>query len=434
MKISDFFKEDKSEINALLKLKLKLNPKWEMEILEDHCKDASGEYVSIVQNWKGKIIERVFSCRLYKSQKEYQEVIRRIEGNSLIGVKNMYYSRMGGYRTVWKNSHPSQYYFNEPERNIWFSCSMQYYNVYSSPLFDLQDLIEADVSLQYCAWDKQPIIDYVTIYRKYPELEILSKLKLNRLMYNTKCLEKLKERSFKKFLFKCGANSGVAGREILYCYNHKLNYSQYLQHKKENERINRAKKDTKKILEEYPALPKQQLFKYLKEKDISAFNYLDLLKAEVYLHLDLTLEKNIFPHDFMYWHDFYTKQMSDSENKEIDLKIKEQADRYKKLAKKIDGVKLVFPKATSELIIEGERLNHCVGRMGYNKKIAEDESLILFVRKDEEEDKPFVTMEYDPHKKKVLQLYAVHDTQPEETIKEIIYNKWLPKVKRLKFA
>lgn len=32
------------------------------------------------------------------------------------------------------------------------------------------------------------------------------------------------------------------------------------------------------------------------------------------------------------------------------------------------------------------------------------------------------------------QLYGDHDTQPEESIKDIIYNVWLPKVQKMRFA
>lgn len=33
--------------------------------------------------------------------------------------------------------------------------------------------------------------------------------------------------------------------------------------------------------------------------------------------------------------------------------------------------------------------------------------------------------------KKVLQFYGDHDSTPDEVYKNLIYNKWLPKVKRL---
>ena len=43
-------------------------------------------------------------------------------------------------------------------------------------------------------------------------------------------------------------------------------------------------------------------------------------------------------------------------------------------------------------------------------------------------------MEYDPKGKKIKQLYDDHDKEPEQSIKDIIYNVWLTKVKIMRFA
>ena len=122
-----------------------------------------------------------------------------------------------------------------------------------------------------------------------------------------------------------------------------------------------------------------------------------------------------------------------SKSKLIDEGIAAQAVKYQKLEKEVEYLKLILATSTEDLINEGEALHHCVGRMSYNEKMAKGKSLILFVRKKEDKETPFVTMEYDPNQKKILQLYGDKDSIPEESIKNIIYDKWLPKVKRLKF-
>lgn len=70
--------------------------------------------------------------------------------------------------------------------------------------------------------------------------------------------------------------------------------------------------------------------------------------------------------------------------------------------------------------------------MGYNKKMANGESLIIFIRKKEAPDTPFITMEYNPKSKKINQLYGDHDKQPDKEIQKIIYNQWLPTIKTIK--
>jgi hypothetical protein len=185
MKTDDLFVENRKEVNELAKLKLPLK-KSTIETLLSKATTRNTDYYSMIQMWRGKIIERVFAVRLNrKRMPEYQEVMRRIEGNSLAINRNVYFGQMAGYRTVWSDTRPSRWYFDmDNYYNQWYISSMNYFNVYIRYLFTLNDIKKIDQSLQYCAWNGQPVIYFITLYRKYPEIEMLSKLGLNRLMYN----------------------------------------------------------------------------------------------------------------------------------------------------------------------------------------------------------------------------------------------------------
>ena len=52
---------------------------------------------------------------------------------------------------------------------------------------------------------------------------------------------------------------------------------------------------------------------------------------------------------------------------------------------------IVPPKTAAEIVEEGHALHHCVG--GYVSRVANKECMILFLRKKEEPDKPFYTIE-----------------------------------------
>lgn len=56
------------------------------------------------------------------------------------------------------------------------------------------------------------------------------------------------------------------------------------------------------------------------------------------------------------------------------------------------GLILVVPKSGDEIRAEGAALHHCVG--GYVERVARGETMILFVRKAKEPDKPYFTMEW----------------------------------------
>lgn len=447
MKVNDFFIENKQELIALSKLKLPIKKADEKRLLSMPITKQT-TYYSFIQLWKGKILQRVFATRLFKGKPEYQEVERRIEGNREVLVKNLYYSGMNGYKCVWYNSKPTYYLFNmEKHFNKWESFYCEYYRVWDKPLFTLNDLIILDPSLKYCAWNGQPLINWVTVYRQYPEIEILSKLGLEYLFANSKVLTRLKEKDFKKYLVMATKEKNgfyTSGTDIIYGYKRKLSIKKAEQQRRENIDEGRTKRIIREIAKNitnfYDFIDKKKLSKYLREYydknnvHMNASSYMDMIKAEQYLKLDMTLEKNLFPHDFKYWHDFYTKRYTDATNKDIDNRIQIQADKYQKLEIEFENIKLILPTKTSEFIDEGKALKHCVGRMGYNKKMAEGKSLILFVRKKEKLEESYVTMEYDPEKKKIMQLYGYEDNPPEESIREIIYNKWLPKARRMEFA
>ena len=212
------------------------------------------------------------------------------------------------------------------------------------------------------------------MYRKCPEIEILSKLGYERLRYNTAVLKKLKDKKFVKFLWRERGNDNiknVTGQIVLKAYKHNLSiYEAYML-----DSIERSFR-TYDFKKDYPMLDIEKTKKYLIRNKVSLSSYCDLLKALMYFKLDLTDTKNSYPKDFQYWHDYYINQMETDKNKYIDIKIKEQANKYKRIIKPInDEIKMLFPNCTQDFINEGEALNHCVGRMGYNKKMANGESL-----------------------------------------------------------
>ena len=87
---------------------------------------------------------------------------------------------------------------------------------------------------------------------------------------------------------------------------------------------------------------------------------------------------------------------------------------------------LIIAKKPSDLMREGELLHHCVGRMGYDQRFIREESLIFFIRTKEQPNVPFITMEYSPKQKRILQCYGYNDSDPDESVMDFVKNKWLP--------
>lgn len=100
---------------------------------------------------------------------------------------------------------------------------------------------------------------------------------------------------------------------------------------------------------------------------------------------------------------------------------KEEQERLNKLAAKLydqrkekfeyadDNFSIVVPEEMNKITKEGVYLHHCVG--GYISRVAEGRTNILFLRKNEDIDIPFFTIEVNNHNE-VIQIHG-------------LYNRWL---------
>lgn len=64
----------------------------------------------------------------------------------------------------------------------------------------------------------------------------------------------------------------------------------------------------KPICELFKGVERERFFDYISKQNTNANTYLDYLKACQYLGLDMSEEKNRFPHDFKRWHDIRIDQ------------------------------------------------------------------------------------------------------------------------------
>ena len=55
------------------------------------------------------------------------------------------------------------------------------------------------------------------------------------------------------------------------------------------------------------------------------------------------------------------------------------------------GLTVIPPKSAAEIVEEGQKLHHCVG--GYVSRVAKKECTILFLRREEQLEEPYYTME-----------------------------------------
>ena len=296
---------------------------------------------------------------------------------------------------------------------------------------------------KYAAWEQYPYLDilkYLRIYNKYPQVEYVVKLGLERYADSIQLLQKLgKDKKFRKWIAR---NRDELKRNYYYVSTILASYRRdtpldETQKFEQEKKCFCREKDFKPIRDVIKSDYKKY-FEYIRNNKLSHRLYLDYAKACIYLGLNMDEPKNRYPHDFMHWHDIRVDEANalriendKKERAEFYEKFNAVAEKYLPMQKdKNTAYLVIIAKSPAELKAEGEALHHCVGRMGYEQKFAREETLIFFIRSADAPDVPLVTMEYSLRSKKILQCYANGNTKPADDITTYINTKWLPYAKR----
>ena len=201
----------------------------------------------------------------------------------------------------------------------------------------------------------------------------------------------------------------------------------------------------------------QESLDYLEEKHISPEECKEILKAtgSVNRMVNYMKKQKISPHNLMNtWNDYL--RMAENEGMDItddivrlpkDLKArhdelverinarkneKQLQEARKKYKKKDQEIMVHLPETRKyfweneeymiipagkceELVREGQQLHHCVGASDlYMDRMVEGKSWILFLRKKEDINTPYYTIEIDMESNKIKQWYSAFDRKPDE--------------------
>jgi hypothetical protein len=131
-------------------------------------------------------------------------------------------------------------------------------------------------------------------------------------------------------------------------------------------------------------------------RDASPGIWLDYLKDCEELRLDTRLAKIIFPQDVVAAHANTTAARQAAELKKYAdgfARRKEQFRRKARGRQYAIGDYVIFPPSEpQDLVAEGTALSHCVGTKQYSERHASGKITILFVRRNDEQEKPFFTL------------------------------------------
>ena len=152
-------------------------------------------------------------------------------------------------------------------------------------------------------------------------------------------------------------------------------------------------------------------------------DYLEMCKKE---HFDLRNSFVLFPADLQEAHDKAAERIRLKADEE---RCRDFAEAYRRIVSRLDftmeGMKIVYPTSPEEIVAEGHALHHCVG--SYVDRVANRECMILFLRRCDEENSSFYTIEI--RKKKVVQARGMCNADVTPEVKRFL-DRWEKKVLR----
>lgn len=162
-----------------------------------------------------------------------------------------------------------------------------------------------------------------------------------------------------------------------------------------------------------------------------AMIYKDYYSFAEQLKYDMGDPKNKFPHKLKEMHDRLAEQVEQQNNKQLNEKIEKVADALERFTWVADGLIIRPARSAAELSTEGKLLDHCVGT--YAKKYSEGKTALFFIRRAEQPEIPYYTLELREKDMTVVQNHGYSNKQQTPEIKEF-EQKWLAWAKKQEAA
>lgn len=173
---------------------------------------------------------------------------------------------------------------------------------------------------------------------------------------------------------------------------------------------------------------------YTKRIKISFHNvciaYLDYYHIKKSVGFNMNNSIRLFPKDLKKAHLAAIEEQEMKQNEERLMRVDKTFTNIEKRFKKADKVYTYQDKnmiirpamRASEIVEEGRILHHCVGGDSYLKRHNTGQDIILFLRKTETPDVPYITVELDS-KGYLVQWFGAQDEKPDEKKND----RWLKK-------
>lgn len=407
-------REVKAEIKRLDAIRLELSPR------------NITRYYSYFDTVGGDLAKVTVAVKSHPKTKK--PMIKQVAVHGIGGwafARDMDYTYVGGYQTYWSNSEMNGI---KEKPSPWFGVEEKYFDPMSDQvcLERLENTPYKYSGYKQCNEQGIDVFEYLKTWSEHPKAELLMKAGIGWLC------------EYKRIINRCERDKAFIAfirRNVEYLRENRPSISAIIQAFRSNIPISTAvfvkefytsnlayMRDIKAVVRENEI---NHLVAYLEKNNVNKESYADYAHACVFLGIDMSDTKNKYPADFDYWHNMRLDQYYAHTDSKLPGRMADVSCKYKGM--QYSGTFcVIIAKSKFDLEREGNVLHHCVGRMNYDTRMAEEKSLIFFVRKAEDLNMPYVTLEYSLQSKRVVQCYGEHDSKPTQDVLDFVYNKWQP--------
>ena len=170
------------------------------------------------------------------------------------------------------------------------------------------------------------------------------------------------------------------------------------------------------ILKEAPKEDCWRILRYLEKKSWAWYLLRDYWAMAGKLGWDLTDSLVRWPRNLKAAHDRAMKEQRHRADELLAERFKQRAEELERFSFAVDGLLIRPCRDQAELIAEGKALHHCVG--SYAKDHASGRTAILFIRRAEEPDTPYFTLELDEKRLAVRQNRGLRNCDRTPEVRE----------------
>lgn len=396
-------------------------PRCVKSFYNKHVKLSIGrgyEFADVITERNGLLFQRIFCFQLHDTYATCREIARCYEGGDYV---------LSNWCQAYMNPVLAYDKYDETDYESGWNpnyCDIRKFNkklMVTNPRFHLNEK-QILKKYPYTAWDEYTgdlsLFEYLIKYKKNNGIEYLVKAGYSNYVSSINALN-VHGKGFEEIF-------GVPKKFAQSAKNMNINDIRLL--KKctwiDNEEQLKCLKESLSWINSYSqhSISEKEL-KYIVKKNCKPDYYIDYLKNAEKCGYPLNEHKYRFPKDIVKAHDEAMKKYEFIKNKENDKKIAKLSEVYSKYKYEKNGL-CIFPQtSTEDLINESKALDHCVRT--YAEKVAEGKSCIFFIRKTDEINKPYVTLELagKSNSKKLNQVtmcYGYHNTDPGDEVKQFV--------------